>query len=68
MTIYNITKVLSTFSDWSSTIYSLVHTKKVHTPSNSYASFVLSDVPHPSITQWLHATRLLFLKYSHMEG
>ena len=30
---------------------------------NSYASFVLSNLPHASITPWLHAARLPFLNW-----
>ena len=30
---------------------------------DSYASFVLSNLPRASITPWLHAARLPFLKY-----
>ena len=32
-----------------------------YTSSNSYASFVLSNLPRASITRWLHAARLPFL-------
>ena len=30
---------------------------------DSYASFVLSNLPRASITPWLHAARLPFLNY-----
>ena len=32
--------------------------------ADSYASFVLSNLPRASITPWLHAARLPFLKYT----
>ena len=35
--------------------------KKLELLSNSYASFVLSNLPRASITRWLHAARLPFL-------
>ena len=31
--------------------------------ADSYASFVLSNLPRASITPWLHAARLPFLNY-----
>ena len=34
----------------------------------SYTSFVLSNLPRASITPWLHAARLPFLKFSNSKN
>ena len=42
----------------------LVSTQEARTAlSDSYASFVLSNLRRASITPWLHAARLPFLKF-----
>ena len=41
----------------------LLSTEEARVAPDSYVSFVLSNLPHVSITRWLHVARLPVLDY-----
>ena len=54
--------ILNTYMDKPSEYKKKLESHSAIASCDSYASFVLSNLPRASITPWLHAARLPFLK------
>ena len=55
-------KRLSKYTIFSTVLSKIVESHSAIASCDSYASFVFSNLPRASITPWLHAARLPFLK------